>query len=79
MTQCVAIDGAGALVASSESPCTTFVLMTPIEYTFAASNPFFLDTADGALVSGAIAAVWGLAWGIRQIRAAMDGPGDDSS
>ncbi len=78
MSQCAVFDANGFLVASAETPCTTLVVMTPTEFTFASSNPFWLDAADGALVSGAIAAVWGLAWGIRQIRAVMDGPGEAS-
>lgn len=74
MSQCVVFDSAGYLVRSTEVPCTTLVLSTASEYTFLSSNPFWLDVADGASVSGAIAVIWGLAWGMRQIRAAMDGP-----
>lgn len=76
MSQCVVIDAAGYLVRSVENPCTTLVVTTAAEYTFLSANPFWLDTVDGALVSGAIASVWLLAWGLRLVRGAMDGPGD---
>lgn len=40
------------------------------------ANPFALSVEDGALVSGAVAGVWCMAWAIRAIRSVLDGPED---
>lgn len=53
----------GVLLAqSSAEVCTAAVVLTPAEYVAISTNPFNLSFEDGALVSGAVVAVWGAAW-----------------
>lgn len=70
MSQCVAFDASGYLVAAPD-PCTTLVVITPAEYGAMAINPFVLSSEDGIAISGAICVVWGTAWALRAIRMAL--------
>lgn len=60
--QWVATSVGTVLVQESASSCTSAVVLTPAEYAALSSNPFNLSFEDGALVSGAVVAVWGAAW-----------------
>lgn len=67
------------LTVLTEAPsgeCTQLVVMTPVEYAAWLNNPLNLSIADGALISGAIAGVWAIAWGIKLIARAIDFDGD---
>jgi len=55
------------VVESAANPCTGYVLVTPAEYATLMANPFLLSLEDGALIGGAIAAVWASAWCVRQL------------
>lgn len=79
MAQCVVINESGALVASASDPCTGLVVLTPAEYSLMASSPFVLSVEDGALVSGAIGAVWLLAWSLRAIRQVLNPDNSEES
>ena len=82
MAQCVALaqssDGITVLTPVDVPECTSLLLLTPAEYSALVVNPFHLSIEDGALISGAIGAVWVLAWAVRAIRAALS-PGGDSN
>lgn len=79
MAQCVAVDpGTGALLVSSADPCTTLVILTPVEYGALASNPFVLSIEDGLLVSGAVSTLWLIAWAARAVRSVLS-DGDSST
>lgn len=78
MPQCVVLSETGAVQASSADPCTGFVLLTPAEYGVVAANPFVLTVEDGILISGAVGAVWALAWALRSIRSVLS-DGDQPS
>jgi hypothetical protein len=78
MAQCVIANATGQLELSSADPCVGLVVLTPAEYGLLAANPFLLSPEDGALVSGAILAVWIGGWGIRRaIDALRSGDGND--
>ncbi len=78
MGQCVVVTESGAVQASPADPCTGYVLVTPVEYAAMAANPFVLDPVDGALVSGAVAGVWLLAWAARAVRSVLSDRDSDS-
>jgi len=84
MAQCVAFASQGAsapdvLVAAPE-PCSTFVLVTPAEYSAMALNPFILTPEDGLILSAAIVGVWSAAFAWRAaIRALGTNDGDTST
>ena len=70
MSQCVAFNANGVLVAATE-PCTALVILTPGELAAINVNPFVLTQEDGILLSGAICVVWGTAWAARAIRSVL--------
>lgn len=79
MAQCVIVNEAGALVvASTADPCTGLVVMSASEFAQVTANPFVLSVEDGALVSGAIGAVWCLAWALRAVRQTLNPDGEES-
>lgn len=80
MAQCVVISG-GAVVESVADPCTGFLVLTPAEYAALSHNPFILSVEDGALISGAIAAVWASAWCLRALARTLrtDGVAEEES
>lgn len=64
MAQCVStalVQGQTVLVPVADSPCTSFVLVTPAEYESMSSNPFRLSLQDASLIAAAILGVWGIA------------------
>lgn len=68
MAQCVEfaeLQGVRVLVPVDGSTCTGLVVLTPAEYAHMASNPFNLSYQDGAIVAGAVASVWLIAWVFR--------------
>lgn len=83
MAQCVSFASQGAsapdVLVAAPDPCSTFVLVTPAEYSALSHNPFVLSLEDGALVSGAIGTVWGIAWALRAIRSALDSDREDAT
>jgi len=66
MPQCVVLSS-GQLVESAADPCTGFVVLTSAEYGALAANPFRLSPEDGAQLGFAVAGVWAVAWGCRQL------------
>lgn len=64
MSQCVQLGPNNTLIFTSDVPqtCNGFLLLTPAEV--AALQPAFvpLSVGEGVLVSGAILALWSLAW-----------------
>lgn len=85
MAQCasfiaVPIDGSSVsvLAQSTDSPCTTAVVLTPAEYGALSSNPFNLSMVDGALVSAAVVGVWGIGWAFRALTRTLDNGGDST-
>jgi hypothetical protein len=74
MSLCAVVDANGFLVAATQ-PCTGLVVLTPSEFALITANPFVLSVEDGALVGGAIGAVWLLAWSFRAIRSVLSDSG----
>jgi hypothetical protein len=74
MAQCVVITS-GAVVESAADPCTGFLILTPAEYAAISVSPFRLTLAEGALIGGALAAIWASAWAWRQLRRMLDSGG----
>jgi len=69
VAQCL-VPGVDGYLQAASAPigdCTTLVALSPAEYQSVMSNPLFLTLEQGALIGGAIAAVWASAWGIRVI------------
>lgn len=54
-----------ALTASTQCAATDFIAMTSAEFISNTSSPFHLTLAEGAALSGAILAVWGVAYMFR--------------
>jgi hypothetical protein len=75
MAQCVVISG-GAVVESLAAPCTGFLILTPAEYAALSHNPFNLSVEDGALVGGAITAIWAAAWCWRALARTLRSDGE---
>lgn len=71
MAQCVGFDAGGSLVQLPE-PCTSFVLVTPAEYSAIAASPFYLTAEDGFLLGSAVVGVWAAAFAIRAAIRALD-------
>jgi hypothetical protein len=79
MAQCVVVDGStGAVSASSADPCTSFVLLTPVEYGALGQTPWSVisDPADAALLASAMLSVWAVAWAFRALRQALNTDGE---
>ena len=79
MAQCVIVNPEGSLQVSAADPCTSFVMLTPVEYGVLSTNPLNLSPEDGALTAAAVGAVWLLAWSLRAIRSALNTDGDNST
>lgn len=78
MAQCVEVaelQGVRVLVPVDGEACTGLVVLTPAEYAHVASNPFNLSYEDGAMVAGAVASVWLLAWVFRALVRALGSDG----
>lgn len=74
MAQCMALaqmDGQQVAVAVDVAPCTSLVMLTPVEYSTMAENPFRLSIEDGVLISGAVGTVWAFAWAVRAVRSVL--------
>ncbi len=81
MAQCAVIDTAasGVLRASSDDPCTGFVLLSPTEYGLLNNSPLNLSAEDGAAIAVAIVGVWAGAFFWRAaIRALGAGEGNEA-
>lgn len=74
--RCVYVDAGGVVrSAGVAEQCldTQFVLVTPDQYKNLALSPFNLSAEDGAVVSAAIVAVWGVGFASRAIIKALKG------
>lgn len=74
MAQCVVIqnvNGTDVFVPSSADPCTTLLLLNPVEYSSWVGSPLNLSAADGLTLSGAILGVWAIAWSFRALLKAV--------
>lgn len=74
--QCAYIDAQGVVRSTgSAETCAdgTFVLVTPDQYKNLALSPFNLSAEDGAIVSAAIVAVWGVGFASRAIIKTLKG------
>ena len=71
--RCVAIDGSGFVVDVVPQPADlttcTLILASPTEVT---ASPFILSDEDAALLAGAAWFVWGVAYGLRMLRKALE-------
>jgi hypothetical protein len=79
MAQCVVIDGTtGAVSATTADPCTTLLLLTPVEYGAITQTPWSVisDPADAALLASAMLSVWAVAWAFRALRLALNTDGE---
>jgi hypothetical protein len=82
MSQCaviVNISGQDVLAPSLADPCTTFVVLTPVEYAAIQASPFNLSAEDGLTLSVAILGVWAVAYSFRAIGRALNTDGEPSS
>jgi len=81
MAQCVAFADVGAsapaLVAAPE-PCSTFVLISPAEYSAVSQSPLNLTPEQGALIGSAILLTWAMAWGWRALEQVISDDGVSS-
>lgn len=74
--QCVIVISTGYIkTAGEKTECVTgeYVLVTPDQYKNLALSPFNLSAEDGAIVSAAIVAVWGVGFASRAIIKALKG------
>ena len=71
---CAVINGSTIQVLNT-APCAVneLVLVTAAEYATANASPFILTIAEGASISGAIALVWAVAWGYKQLMKSVNG------
>lgn len=73
MARCVAIDDSGAVVDVVPQPADfrgcAYVLVSGSEVT---TSPWALTLEEGGLIGGAIALLWGGAFGLRMLRRALD-------
>lgn len=77
MSQCVQVNGTtGALEPSTASPCTSFVMLTPDEYSSLVASPLNLSAEDGATLSVAILGVWAVAWSFKALVKALNVDGE---
>jgi hypothetical protein len=82
MARCVAFASQGAsapdvLVAAPE-PCSTFVLISPAEYSAVSQSPLNLTPEQGALIGSAILLTWAMAWGWRALEQVISDDGVSS-
>lgn len=76
MAQCVStaeVQGQTVLVPVADSPCTSYVLVTPAEYETMSGNPFRLSINEASLIAAAILGVWGIAACWRELAAFVRG------
>lgn len=67
--QCLVAEPLSVTPMSPGAACAGVVL---VEASDVPPNPFYLSVEDGALISGAIAGVWLLAWSLKAIRSVLD-------
>ena len=65
------IDAAGAVVQSAASPCTGFLLLSPVEFGLLNNSPLNLSLEDGSVLAVGIVACWATAFAVRAVIRAL--------
>lgn len=71
----ITVEGVDLIAPGTQADCS-YLLITPAELSHLQVNPFHLTLEEGALISGAIAAIWALAWACKALVRALNTDGE---